>query len=394
MAAPPPPTPPNNTHGTQNVPPLQELPPAPYHVICQQWVNSHLSQLQGELLVMSPEAYALTAQGVAGWANMPATMPPAQDPAFHTAFIRRTTDRRATRERLINLIRDLVTALEYSCGVSTFLVHIRGELSPLQAMAPVRAEIMQNNVVFCISQALERNTAYEDILDRLRRDIRNTLAPMYGRDWRQRAVGSHYLRRNNMLLEPIRLPPSQDLPDNLFTPSSGSSQVPPNTDTAPQTPRASTRSSSPHQSAPPPVYGFPPTPSQPASGSQHAHASPSPSPSSAFSFSSGIPSSPSFSPTPSPPASPTDAKARGKGKATDSDTQGDNSRGNSFQSGQAEDFDLPDDVIDLLVALHADNQLMQDVHYIYTHSPRIDWVAQLMSLGFNGGTSRALARMF
>ncbi|KAI0055190.1 hypothetical protein BV25DRAFT_1922017 [Artomyces pyxidatus] len=200
-----------------------EIPGEPWRSICQaiiesvlrQAANTHLTQHERQRL-----AAAETARVVAGWSDPNQQAPtPTSTEGFHEGFIRNKDDRRETHQRIASLIRDLVAALDRTCGVGSVVVHMQGETSPQYATQHAEAAVNSNsiirNVSILASDTISRNPALAAYVPQLEDAVRRELGVMFVRDWRGRAVASGYISPNATLLEPVLPPVSFERPPKL-----------------------------------------------------------------------------------------------------------------------------------------------------------------------------------
>ncbi|KAI0038236.1 hypothetical protein FA95DRAFT_1578329 [Auriscalpium vulgare] len=324
-----------------STPPVPEVPPMPWGAICDAIILG--------LLVNTPpnnrpaEAAALTARSIDGW-HAGTNPTPQTDDGFHEGFIRNTTDRRATRERLIRMIRDAIAALDRTCGVGTFVVHIVGELPPSTGQQRMTPALMQSNARLTFSDTLRFNQAFASAREHVTNVVRTQFAPTFGRDWRHHAVNSNFLRESAVLLEDVQAAPAPPL--------------------TPHTP-------APHQSTPS---------SQFSPYSQSVFSTPQPSPS--RSRARTAPTSPA---SPSPMSSIESSLAR-----LSVQRPGPSEAGPSrIHMSTVEDTrSLPSSVLDLLEALgyDEDSEMVQVVEVIYNDYGHSRWEAELITLPFNSGT--------
>ncbi|KAI0308944.1 hypothetical protein OF83DRAFT_1180197 [Amylostereum chailletii] len=413
-------TPHTPSNSNQTAPSSADIPGEPWGSVTESSILDLIRSLEIEWQDSRSTLWAETARAVQGWADDGQHTPRDR---WHEGYDRHAGDRRLTRLRLMALIRDLIAALDRVCGVGTIVAHVHGELNPNLRLEAITAGMMANNVSLTVSDILQGNKAFQGIVEAIMQAVRDRLAPMFGRDWRQRAVASRYIDPQRMRVDPV----VQDFPPSpQHTPSP--TQSPPCT----PSPTPTRRSPSPPSRTPSPDTPFPPfslpgsppppftssyAPSDKGKGksaTQPTSSSPTPHrssidglrPSSVSSFLSGLssaPSSISWGSVPfdmSPPSSPVPARASTPAASASlpSQTAGPSRTAPPRSEPDQDVFStygytsLPPDVIDLLQMLQASDVVITRVEEIYNDVGRARQLDELMAIGFNLGTARAFVR--
>ncbi|KAA1471647.1 hypothetical protein DENSPDRAFT_880659 [Dentipellis sp. KUC8613] len=229
---------PNNSQGNTT-----GLPPAPWDAICDPSLAQHINNIPAGSLFTPHARIAETARIVTTWSSDHSRTPFASN-GFHPAFIRNAAQRKETRERLVQLMRDILTALERSCGAAGTIIVIHGEMSPGTAQQPAASLNLEKNIRIYASDIFTRPTVFFPSLDDFHKICIQELGPAFIRDFRRRALAAHYLGPN--LIEA----PTPTL--SLVQPRGGaSSQGTPSSTPANATPASPTLPPSPSTTTPP-----------------------------------------------------------------------------------------------------------------------------------------------
>ncbi|KAI0309492.1 hypothetical protein OF83DRAFT_1089035 [Amylostereum chailletii] len=390
----------SSTHTPSNGPWPSDIPAEPWGSVTESSILELIRLLEIEWDNSRPTLWAETARTVQGWSE---DGNPSPEDRWHEGYDHRAGDRRLTRLRLMALIRDLTVALDRVCGVGTMVVHLHGELNPELRLEAITAEMMARNVSITLSDIIQGNSAFQDVVNNIMNLVRHRLAPMFGRDWRQRAVGSRYIDPWRMRIDPV----DQDVPLPARTLSPNPS--PPRTPSPPSPPflpsRRSPRSYSSRVPSPETPLASISLPengkgkgksSVKSASSATLHSSiGDPRPSSVLSFLSGLSSaasSISLDSVPSdmsPPSSPLSTNASAIPVPPAHQMAGLSSSSTApLQSEPEQDVfssygytDLPVDVIDLLQAVRAPEVIIARVEEIYNYVGR---ARQLFSYSVGG----------
>ncbi|KAI0244998.1 hypothetical protein BJV78DRAFT_1289699 [Lactifluus subvellereus] len=347
----------------------RDLPQLPWRVVTEPYLTPLIQDIPDGPFTHNAHA-AETARAISGWWNDQTRIPPA-DLGFHPGFIRNTTYRKETRERLILNIRDSIAALERCCGVGCLLVVFQGEQDPTLAQTlPSSLTLDERNVRLIYSEIFQVNSpVFSPAIGDIREVCLRQLGIAYLQDFRTRAHKSHYFA--NVRLEPEmatkslilqRSPPPCDpeiqvLPtvdENLKSgPLKASLRVTPRFDSP-----SSRRPATPERSHRVMSLAYDMTPESRLSGIDTVH-----SQLSSMRLSDTYPSTPT--PTPSRPSQASRPVLLSR--------------------------TLPSEVYDLLTALGENDTTFARVDHVYQHIPRSSQEVALIALGFNPGTSKALA---
>ncbi|KAH9966230.1 hypothetical protein BGW80DRAFT_1462373 [Lactifluus volemus] len=276
------------------------------------------------------------------------TIPPA-NAGFHSGFIRSTKHRKETREQLITNIRDLISELERCCGVGCILVAFQGEQEPRLAQLPVSALTLNERNVRLMYSEIFQIKIFSPAISDIQEVCLRQLGIAYLRDFRTRAHKSKYFANVRLESETttksLISPSVRDIPP-LYEPESRglSAEVVNNALAASPTPRLIA----------------------PTSTNTHLPFDPVHSQLSSMCLSDDDPS-------PVTPPSPSHSLRTYLGSPNPLVVK------------------LPSDVRDLLAALGERDTIVIKIQDVYHNVARSSHEAALIALGFNRGTSKALA---
>ena len=226
-----------------------------------------------------------------------------------------------------------------------YATHVHGETGREYNLQPVSEFTMARNITFSVADCIALPTHFQVILLNVRKLMQSDLAPMFGKDWRHRAVNSVYISRDKTLIEPL-----SSSSDHSAKPSFPSSLKPEPTMSPPGTPTA--------------------TPTSKPTFTRGTYPR----------FATSVPGSQS----PKTPTSPSLASS------FESLNLNDYSQPPNFRSATRQD-PLPSDIIELLTSLSASPETLAQVSRVFNDVARSLQEAELIKCGFNHGTAKALS---
>ncbi|KAI0059961.1 hypothetical protein BV25DRAFT_1918088 [Artomyces pyxidatus] len=369
------------------------LPLEPWYFVTQCEIDNLISQMPEEITTddhsRGAAAAAETIRAIYRWSKDPNQGPtPSSETGFHAGFIRDGMDRKDTRARLIAIIEDACAALDRVCGVGAACIIVRGEMNPDYRLMKITPRMVFNNIQVQVSDTIGRNPALARLLSDTINHARNELAVEFAKDWRRRAVSSHYLSSEALLLEPLT-PPTPATPPAIPSKDQKASA-------ALQSAHIARRSATPYiNRAATSSSAVLPTRSRSHTSSISTVLSVS---SSDESESPGPPSLPSVSHSRPRPQALKEARAArqsGKGHMLDSCDAGPSTVTPMRARDQQQPLSsavLPIYIMELLSAVGGGANL-KPIEQIYTKIGRDYQEAAIAELGFNGGTARAIAML-